>query len=45
MKEQKKTCVILSEQTWNKDIVSNLSKTQKNINWILIDKREEFNLE
>ena len=45
MKEQKKTCVILSEQTCNKDIVSNLSKTQKNINWILIDKREEFNLE
>ena len=29
MKEQKKTCVILSEQTCNKDIVSNLSKTQK----------------
>ena len=45
MKEQKKTCVILSEQTFNKDIVSNLSKMQKNINWILIDKREEFNLE
>lgn len=45
MKEQKKTCVILSEQTCNKDIVSNLSKKKKNINWILIDKREEFNLE
>ena len=45
MKEQKKTCVILSEQTWNKDIVGNLSKKQKNINWVLIDKREEFNLE
>ena len=45
MKILNKTCVILSEQTWNKDIVSNLSKTQKNINWILIDKREEFNLE
>jgi methionyl-tRNA formyltransferase len=45
MKDQKKTCVILSEQTSNKDIFSNLSKTQKNINWILIDKREEFNLE
>lgn len=45
MKEQKKTCVILSEQTWNKDIVSNLSKIKKNINWILIDKREKFNLE
>tara|TARA_B100000795_G_C22744602_1_gene416787 strand:- start:109 stop:807 length:699 start_codon:yes stop_codon:yes gene_type:complete len=45
MKKQKRTCVVLSEQTWNKDIVSNLGKTKKNINWILIDKQEEFNLD
>ena len=45
MKKQKITCVVLSEQTWNKDIVSNLSKTKKNINWILIFKQEEFNLD
>jgi methionyl-tRNA formyltransferase len=45
MKAIKKTCVILSEKSWNKDIVNNLSKTQKNINWILINNRKEFNLD
>ena len=45
MKKQKKTIVVLSEQIWNKDIVSNLSKTKKNINWILIDKKEQFKLD
>ena len=45
MKKQKKTILVLSEQIWNKDIVSNLSKTKKNINWILIDKKEQFKLD
>ena len=45
MKILNKTCVILSEQTWNKNMVGNLLKAQKNIKWVLIEKREDFNLE
>ena len=45
MKNQTQTYVILSEQTWNKNIVNNLFIIQKKINWILIDKRKDFNLD
>jgi len=45
MKNPTQTYVILSEKTWKKNIVNNLSKVQKKINWILIDKRKDFNLD
>jgi methionyl-tRNA formyltransferase len=44
MMRKKITYIILSEKSWNKDLVKNLSKKNDNINWAFINEREDFNI-
>ena len=43
MKKNKETYIILSEKYWNKSLIKTLSEKFNKINWILIDKRQDFN--
>ena len=36
--------IILSEKSWNQDLVKSLTKKNDKINWILIDKQLDFNI-
>ena len=44
MIKNKKTYIILSEKSWNQDLVKKLSKKNDNINWVIINNRLKFNL-
>lgn len=39
-----KTYIVLSEKSWNQELVKKLSKKTKNINWVKINNRLEFSL-
>jgi len=43
MKNDKETYIILSEKSWNKSLIKTLSEKFNEINWILIDERQDFN--
>ena len=38
------TYIILSEKSWNQDLVKNLSKNNNKINWVFIKERLDFNI-
>lgn len=44
MIKNKKTYIILSEKSWNQDLVDKLSKKNSNINWVIINNRSDFNI-
>ena len=44
MMKNKITYIILSEKSWNLNLVKNLSKKNDKINWIFINKRLDFNI-
>lgn len=40
----KHTNIIVSEKEWNKELVSTLRNQHKDVNWLLIDNRNDFNI-
>lgn len=44
MENNKITYIILSEKSWNQDLVRNLSYKSNQINWVFINKRSDFNI-
>ena len=44
MMKNKITYIILSEKSWNQDLIKKLSKKNNKINWVIINKRLDFNL-
>jgi methionyl-tRNA formyltransferase len=44
MMNSKITYIILSEKSWNQDLVRNLSNKMNQINWVFINKRSDFNI-
>jgi methionyl-tRNA formyltransferase len=43
MENNKITYIILSEKSWNQDLVRNLSCKSNQINWVLISSKDDFN--
>lgn len=44
MIKNKTTYIILSEKSWNQDLVKNLSNNNNKINWVFINERLDFNI-